>query len=241
LGVVAINSDHDPIFQSHFWRELFKLQGTKLNFSSAYHPKSDGQTERVNRCVEQYLWAFIHDQRKKWTNLLSWAEYHHNTTFQASAGMTPFEVTFGHKLSSMLNYCSGTSAFEAVVTDFHPRDVILSQLQDNLLKSQTDMKFYIDKKRTAMTFELSQLVLLKLQPYRQVTAHQSSAHKLGLRYYRSFKVEKRIRSVAYLLTLPSTTRIHPIFHCSLLKPYHGQATPHVHDLPSLTEDNEHGK
>lgn len=233
----SIISDRDPIFQSHFWKELFKLQGTKLKFSSAYHPESDGQTERVNRCIEQYLRAFVHDQPKKWATLLSWAEYHHNTTFQASAGMTPFEVTFGHKPPSMLNYCSGSSAFEAVDTDLRSRDVILSQLRDNLLKSQTAMKFYADKNRTAMTFEPGQLVLLKLQPYRQVTARQSSTHKLGLRYYGPFKVEKRIGSVAYLLAFPSTTRIHPVFHCSLLKPYHGQATPHVHALPILTEDN----
>jgi hypothetical protein len=151
--------------------------------------------------------------------------------------MTSFEVTFGHKSPSMLNYCSGTSAFEAVDTDLRSRDVILSQLTDNLLRSQTTMKFYTDKYRTAMTFEPGQLVLLKLQPYRQVTARQSSAHKLGLCYYGPCTIEKHIGSVAYLLTLPSTTHIHPVFHCSLLKLYHGQATPHVHDLPSLTEDN----
>jgi hypothetical protein len=73
--------------------------------------------------------------------------------------MTSFEVTFGHKSPSMLNYCSGTSAFEAVDTDLRSRDVILSQLTDNLLRSQTTMKFYTDKYRTAMTFEPGQLVL----------------------------------------------------------------------------------
>ncbi|KAJ4757403.1 polyprotein [Rhynchospora pubera] len=233
----SIISDRDPIFQSNFWKELFKLQGTKLNFSSAYHPESDGQTERVNRCIEQYLRAFVHDQPKKWATLLSWAEYHHNTTFQASASMTPFEVMFGYKPPSMLNYCSGTSAFEAVDSDLRSRDVILAQLRDNLLKSQKAMKFYTDKTRTAMTFEPGQLVLLKLQPYRQLTARPTSAHKLGLRYYGPFKVERRIGTVAYLLALPPTTRIHPVFHCSLLKPYHGHATPHVHDLPNLAEDN----
>ncbi|XP_020270907.1 uncharacterized protein LOC109846094 [Asparagus officinalis] len=135
--------------------------------------------------------------------------------------MTPFEVTFGHKPPSMLNYCSGTSAFEEVDIDLRSRDVILSQLRDNLLKSQTAMKFYTDKNRTAIFFEPDQLVLLKLQPYRQLTARKQSVHKLGFRYYGPFKVEKRIGSVAYRLALLPTTRIHPLFHCSLLKSYHG--------------------
>ncbi|KAJ4749205.1 polyprotein [Rhynchospora pubera] len=134
-------------------------------------------------------------------------------------------------------FWDGTSAFEAVDSDLRSRDVILAQLRDNLLKSQKAMKFYTDKTRTAMTFEPGQLVLLKLQPYRQLTARQTSAHKLGLRYYGPFKVERRIGTVAYLLALPPTTRIHPVFHCSLLKPYHGHAAPHVHDLPNLAEDN----
>jgi Integrase core domain/Integrase zinc binding domain len=70
----SIITDRDPIFTSKFWRELLKLFGIKLNMSSAYHPQTDGQTERVNQCVEQYLRSILLDQPKKWTHWLPLAQ-----------------------------------------------------------------------------------------------------------------------------------------------------------------------
>ena len=71
----SIVSDCDPIFISYFWQEFFKMSGTKLQLSSVYHPQIEGQTEVVNRCVEQYLRCFVHQWPRKWCCYLPWAEY----------------------------------------------------------------------------------------------------------------------------------------------------------------------
>jgi len=70
----SIISDRDPLFMSNFWKELFQMSGTKLRMSSAYHPQSDGQTEAVNKVLEQYLRAFVHVEPKLWGKYLHWAE-----------------------------------------------------------------------------------------------------------------------------------------------------------------------
>jgi hypothetical protein len=79
-----IVSDRDPLFTSLFWKELFKLHGTKLKFSSAYHPQTDGQTEIVSKCVEQYLWCFSGDKPKEWSCWLPLAKWWYNTNIHAS-------------------------------------------------------------------------------------------------------------------------------------------------------------
>lgn len=93
---MAIVSDRDKVFTSLFWQELFKLSGTELRMSSAYHPQSDGQTERVNQSVEAFLRCFIQACPSKWSDWLALAEFWYNTNFHSSLNKTPFEVLYGH-------------------------------------------------------------------------------------------------------------------------------------------------
>jgi hypothetical protein len=88
-------SDRDRIFTSHLWQELFKLSGTKLHMSTSYHPRSDGETERVNQCLETFLRCFVNSQPTQWVQWLPLAEFWYNTSFHSSLGATPFEVLYG--------------------------------------------------------------------------------------------------------------------------------------------------
>lgn len=92
----AIVSDRDKIFTSHLWRELFRLAGVELRMSSAYHPQSDGQIERVNQCMETFLRYFANAAPSKWFDWLHLAEYWYNTTWHSALKQSPFYVLYGH-------------------------------------------------------------------------------------------------------------------------------------------------
>jgi transposase InsO family protein len=92
---LSIVSDHDKVFTSQLWQELFCLAGVSLNMSSAYHPQTDGQTERVNQCVETFLRCFISACLTKWINWIYLAEFWYNMTWHSSLNYSPFFVMYG--------------------------------------------------------------------------------------------------------------------------------------------------
>ena len=90
-------SDRDKVFTSQIWQQLFKLIKTEIGMSTSYHPQIDGQTERVNQCLEAYLRCFVHACPTQWKQWLALAEFWYNTSFHTSLNTTPFEVLYGQQ------------------------------------------------------------------------------------------------------------------------------------------------
>ncbi|KAK8924154.1 hypothetical protein KSP39_PZI019727 [Platanthera zijinensis] len=229
----SIVSDRDTIFLSSFWLSFFKTNGTKLRFSSAYHPQTDGQTERVNRCINQFLRIFTHQHPAHWASLLSWAEYHYNTSYHASAGMSPFEAMFGRPPPNFVAHGQGGDPTDQLLPDNTTRALLLLQLQQHLHHAQHKMKKDADKKRQEIAFQKGDLVLLKLHPYRQTSLHKKTCQRFRLRYFGPYKILEQIGSVAFKLELPESSKIHPVFHVSMLKKYFPSASYPVHAIPGL--------
>ena len=93
---LEIVSNRDKIFTSSFRKELFRIWGTELEISTAYHPQTDGQTERVNQCLEMYLRCVLHEFPTKWVSWLPQAEFWYNSTYHSSLGCTPYKALYGY-------------------------------------------------------------------------------------------------------------------------------------------------
>lgn len=218
----TIVSDRDRVFISQFWRELFKALGTSLAFSSSYHPQTDGQTEVLNRCLETYLRCFAGDEPTHWTRFLALAEYWYNTSFHSAIGMTPFQALYGRPPPAISNLVPGHSKIVSLDELLTQKAQILQLLKINLNRARNRMVQQANLKRTDKIFEAGDWVYLKFQPYRQISLKNRVSQKLSKRFYGPFRILRRIGSVAYELELPSTARLHPVFHISLLKHCHGQ-------------------
>jgi hypothetical protein len=104
----AIVSDRDPKFTSNFWKGLFKGIGTSLNFSTTYHPETDGQTERVNQVIEDMLRMYVMDKPSKWEDYLHLVEFAYNNGYQAYLKMSPFEALYGRRCNTPVSWDNPT-------------------------------------------------------------------------------------------------------------------------------------
>ncbi|GAA0185329.1 hypothetical protein LIER_32617 [Lithospermum erythrorhizon] len=148
-----IISDRDRIFLSAFWQEMFTKLGTKLHYSTSYHPQSDGQTERVNQYLETYLRCMCSDRPTDWTKWLPLAEFWYNRNFHASIRMTPFEALYGYKPPHLpsSSYLKKVKTMANEVLE--QRRKITKLLKDNLTLAQERMRRYADKKRAERNVE----------------------------------------------------------------------------------------
>ena len=213
-----ITSDRDPTFLSDVWREMFRVHGVDLNFSTAYHPQSEGQTEVTNKTLETYLRCMVSDSPRSWSSWLPLAEWWYNTTYHSAIHSTPFEIIYGQPPPIHMPYLPGESSSLAVDRSLQKREAVIDMMKFHLLRAQNRMTQYADSRRSDREFTVGDYVYLKLQPYRQHSLKgRHMPHKLSPRYYGPFRIQDRVGSRAYKLELPSTSSIHNVFHVSQLK------------------------
>lgn len=227
----SIVCDRDKKFISAFWRAFFQFHSTKLCMSSSYYHQTNGQTEVVNRTLEQYLRCFTSCQPRRWKDWLPWVDYSYNTYMHSSTWVSPFEVVYGQSPPSLLTYIIGTSRVEAVDSYLRDQDAILCYLRANLLQARDQMVTYANKHHREVHFNIGDFVYLKLQPYRQTSVAFRASLKLAPWFYGLYEILERVRLVAYRLALPSDSCIHNVFHVSLLQKHFGVMLPVTPQLP----------
>ncbi|KAL1540609.1 hypothetical protein AAHA92_24937 [Salvia divinorum] len=151
--------------------------------------------------------------------------------------MSPFEMVYGRTPPVVIPYELGSSMVQEVDVALRTRDEILQELEVNLELARQQQKSQ-GKHRRDEEFKEGDMVYLRLRPYRQQSVYHRVYQKLASRYFRPYKVLRRIGKVAYELQLPENCRVHPIFHVSLLRRRVGSAEVVPMSLPPLTEQEE---
>jgi transposase InsO family protein len=209
-------SDRGPQFVAEFTRELYRLLGIKLAATTAYHPQGDGQTERVNQELEQYLRVFINQRQDDWDELLLFAEFQYNNHVHSATRQVPFLLDTGRIPRMGFEPGQRRSHLESV-NEFKDRmKDALEEAKAALTQSKDDMARYYDRNRTPAP---------DYQPGDRVYLDASDIHttrpskKLSHRRLGPFEVVKKVSNGAYQLKLPkSMSRLHPVFNVVKLTP-----------------------
>jgi hypothetical protein len=226
-----IISDRGTLFMSSFWRDVCAFAGVERRFSTAYHPETDGQTERSNSTLEQYLRSYVNFQQDDWAELLPLAEFAYNNSKHSAIGMSPFMASEGtdHKFTIRMAEVPNESADE-----FRER---LSNIHESVLRAleqaRVDMAKYANRKRRPVPdegMEVGDQVMLSTDHIKTVRPNK----KLDYKTLGPFKITEVVgdAKMARRLELPEQLRrVHPVFHVSMLIPYKRNELPSREQVP----------
>ncbi|WVZ80244.1 LOW QUALITY PROTEIN: hypothetical protein U9M48_027736 [Paspalum notatum var. saurae] len=194
-------------FTSRFWEQLHDLLNTKLRFSTAYHPQTDGQTERTNQILEDMLRACAIQYGTCWDKCLPYVEFSYNNSYQASLKKSSFEALYGKRFRTPL-FWNQTGEKQIFGPD------IIQDTEQQLRSPSREVMLMRD-----LSFKVDDYVYLKVSPMRGIRKFNMKA-KLAPRYIGPFKILEKKCEVAYHLELPpSLSGVYDVFHVSQLKKF----------------------
>lgn len=199
---------------SKFWQNLFATIDVKPKLTSSFHPQANGQTERTNQSLEQYLRHFVNHEQDNWSELLTFAEFAFNNSVSAATSTTPFFANFGFHPRSDFLVAQDVSSNPASFRFLKELKETQDRLYQNLLNSKEQM---IKNQGTvnSITFEVNDLVWLR-------SVNLSSSRpclKLDHRKVGPFRILRKLSPVSFQLELPESLNVHSTFHISLLEKF----------------------
>ena len=214
----GIVSDRGALFTSAFWTEVCFQCRMKRRLSTAYHPQTDGQTERQNQTLEIFLRCFVSDQQDDWASLLPHAEFAYNNATHSSTNQTPFQMVMGkHPRWSAMHEDVHHEGEAPIAVDRIKRIREVRDLATERLRSAVEQQQrYYNRKHIPRVFRPGDLVWLNAKNLRL----KLPSRKMAKRFVGPFRIEEAVGSQAYRLRLPPSYRIHDTFHVSLLTEFH---------------------
>ncbi|GJQ96177.1 putative reverse transcriptase domain-containing protein [Tanacetum coccineum] len=211
---ISIISDRDSRFTSRFWQSMQEALETRLDMSTAYHPQTDGQSERTIQTLEDMLRACVLDFGGSWDVHLPLVEFSYNNSYHSSVRCAPFEALYGRKCRSPIMWAEvgeGQLIGPELVQETTEK---ISQIKDRLKVARDRQKSYADKRRKPLEFSVGDYVLLKVSPWKGVVRFGKKG-KLAPRFVGPFEIIKKVGPVAYRLDLPEELYgVHDTFHVS---------------------------
>jgi len=188
---VSVVSDRDTRFTSRFWKSLQEALGTQLKFSTAFHPQTDGQTERLNQILEDMLRACVLDFAGSWDTYLYLVEFAYNNSYQATIQMAPFEALYGRRCRTPI-YWEEVGSKPLLGPDLlRTTNEAIQKIKKRILTAQSHQKSYADIRRKDLEFEVGDHVFLKIAPVRGVLRFGRKG-KLSPRFIGLFEILERV-------------------------------------------------